>query len=241
MKIKKYALRMALAAAVTAVALVSAEAQFRRGGFGRRFSSPDLIPYEHRAEQEMMEKALNPEFREDTFTFARLIFSDYEGTRQFGGGRLWDDDSPDADLNATYRLHMVTSLKVRPGLKFINITAKELNDYPFVYLAAAGRVVFTDDRSPICAAISSTAGFLMADDFWGDVQWEHFREQMRRVLPGREPVEITLDHRIFHTVFDFKKAAANPQRWRLFEHPRILGPRLALRRKWPRAALLCHL
>lgn len=80
MKIKKYAVRMALVLAVMAVALFSAQAQFgRRGGFGRRFSSPDRIPEEHRAEQEMMEKAINPEFRQDTFTFARLIFTEYRG------------------------------------------------------------------------------------------------------------------------------------------------------------------
>jgi len=211
MKIKKYAMRMALVLAAMAVALLSAQAQFgRRGGFGRRFMSSDQIPEEHRAEQEMMEKAINPEFREDTFTFARLIFANYEPSSQFGGGRLWLDDTPDADLNAIYRLHLVTSLKVRPGLHFINITAKEMNNYPFVYLATAGRVIFTEDEATDLRNYLLNGGFLMADDFWGDLQWEHFREQMHRVLPGHEPVEITLDHRIFHTVFDFKKSPQIP-------------------------------
>ena len=50
----------------------------------------------------------------------------------------------------------------------------------------------------------------MADDFWGDDQWAHFHDQIKRVFPDREPVELTLDHRIFHTVFDFKKQPQIP-------------------------------
>ena len=50
----------------------------------------------------------------------------------------------------------------------------------------------------------------MVDDFWGDDQWQHFHEQIKRVFPEREPVELTLDHRIFHTVFDFKQQPQIP-------------------------------
>ena len=50
----------------------------------------------------------------------------------------------------------------------------------------------------------------MADDFWGDEQWAHLREEMKRIIPEHDPVEISLDHRIFHTVFDFKKEPQIP-------------------------------
>ncbi len=50
----------------------------------------------------------------------------------------------------------------------------------------------------------------MADDFWGDEQWAHFRGQMKRIFPEREPAELSLDHRIFHTVYDFKKQPQIP-------------------------------
>jgi len=207
MKLKQYTLRAAVVLAALAIALVSVKAQFFRG---RRSRSLDQIPYEHKAEQEQMEKSLNPEFREDTFTFARLIFTEADANRDFGGFRTWDDDSPHADLNAIYRLYLVTSLKVRPGLNFINITTKELANNPFVYLAASGRVVFTDDQVADLRNYLLNGGFLMADDFWGDVQWEHFHEQLKRIFPEREPVEIGLEHRIFHTVYDFKKEPQIP-------------------------------
>ncbi len=192
---------------LAALALLSVEAQYRGGGRFRQdyeIWDPGRIK-----EQEMMEKALNPEFREDVFTFARLKFQPDRGSR-FGGGRLWDDDTPEADLNLIFRLHEVTSLKVRPGLNFIDITTKDLVKYPFVYLAAAGRVVLSDEEAAALRQYLLNGGFIMADDFWGDAQWTHFHEQLKQVFPNREPVELTLDHRIFHTVFDFKKEPQIP-------------------------------
>jgi hypothetical protein len=190
-----------------ALALLSAEAQFRGGGRSRR--DYEIRDPERIKEQEMMEKALNPEFREDVFTFARLKFQADRDSR-FGGGRLWDDDAPEADLNLIFRLHETTSLKVRPGLNFIDITAQDLANYPFVYLASAGRVVLSDEEATALRQYLLNGGFIMADDFWGDDQWMHFHEQIKRVFPDREPVELTLNHRIFHTVFDFKKQPQIP-------------------------------
>lgn len=205
MKPSKHAARVACL--LVALALVSVEAQYRWGGGFRRgyeIRDPELL-----REQQEMEKALDPEFKQDVFTFARLRFQADRDWR-FGGGRLWDDDAPEADLNLIFRLHEVTSLKVRPGLNFIDITTQDLGNYPFVYLASAGRVVLTDEEVTALRQYLLNGGFIMADDFWGDDQWAHFHEQIKRVLPDREPMELTLDHRIFHTVFDFKKQPQIP-------------------------------
>ncbi len=205
MKTYKYAARLVVVLVV--LALLSAEAQRwggRRSRRGYEIQDPERIK-----EQQIMEKALNPEFRQDVFTFARLKFqadTDY----RFGGFRMWDDDTPEADLNLIFRLHEVTSLKVRPGLNFIDITTKELANYPFVYLASAGRADLTDEEAVALRRYLLNGGFIMADDFWGDEQWAHFHEQIKRVFPEREPVELTLDHRIFHSVFDFKKEPQIP-------------------------------
>jgi len=196
---------------LVAVALLSADAQFFGGG-GRYRRSNEIRDPELIREQEEMQKAIAPAFSEDVFTFARLRFGadpDY----RYGGGRSWDDDAPTADLSLTYRLYQVTSLKVRPGrpaLNVVDITTKDLANYPFVYLAAAGRVVLSDDEIAALRAYLLNGGFLMVDDFWGDDQWAHFHEQIKQIFPDREPVELSLDHRIFHTVFDFKKQPQVP-------------------------------
>src|SRR5580704_13468019 len=74
-----------------ACVLFSAHAQYggrRQRGFGRRseYGNPQRA-----REQEIMQKALDPGFTEDVFTFARLKFdSEYGG---YGPGRTWNDDS----------------------------------------------------------------------------------------------------------------------------------------------------
>jgi hypothetical protein len=133
-----------------------------------------------------------------------------ENGRMFGNIRQWADDTPNADLNLIFRMHDVTSMKIRPGLNFINITAKDLANYPFVYLASGGRVVFSDEEVADLRNYMLAGGFLMVDDFWGDDAWGHIHEQVKRIFPDREPVEIPLSHPIFHSVYDFKKLPQIP-------------------------------
>src|SRR5579871_1659005 len=182
-----------------------------RGGWGRR-RGLDINPEQAR-ENELMQKAINPAFKEDVFTFARLRFDAEQGYR-FGGGRLWDDDSPEADLNVIFRLYETTSLKVRPagpnGINDISITTNDLANYPFVYVAAGGRLLLSDADADCLRRYMLTGGFVMVDDFWGDDQWEHFYEQLKLIFPKCKPVELTLDHPIFHTVFKFKKLPQIP-------------------------------
>jgi len=192
---------------LVAAVLLAARAQFFGGGRAHRgyeIRDPELI-----REQDEMQKAIDPKFSEDVFTFARLKFAGSESFR-FGGGRNWDDDTPQADLSLTWRLYQVTSLKVRAGLNYVDITTKDLANYPFVYAAAGGRLELTEDEISALHTYLLSGGFLMVDDFWGDDEWQHFYEQIKRVFPDREPVELSLDNRIFHTVFDFKQEPQIP-------------------------------
>ncbi|HWF17711.1 MAG TPA: DUF4159 domain-containing protein [Verrucomicrobiae bacterium] len=196
----------AIAVILMALLLWQAYGQMRGWGRGRRMQARN--PEEVR-ENELMEKAINPAFKEDVFTFARLKFTAERGFG-YGGGRLWDDDSPEADLNVIFRLYETTSMKVRPGVNVVDITTNDLKNYPFVYVAAAGRLDLSDEDAACLRQYMLSGGFIMADDFWGDDQWQHFYEQFKRIFPKREPVELTLDHPIFRTVFKFKKQPQIP-------------------------------
>ena len=194
---------------VLAWMLVPAQAQFNgrgRGGRGRD-AARQREQEERDREQQMMQKAIDPDFEEDVFTFARLRFGEEGG---YGYGRTWNDDTPNADYMATFRLFQTTSLKVRPGLHYIDITTKELADYPFVYVAAAGQMVLGDNEAAALRDYLLHGGFLMADDFWGDEQWKHFCAQLKQIFPDRQPELMSLTNAIFHTVFDFKKQPQIP-------------------------------
>jgi hypothetical protein len=153
-----------------------------------------------------MQKAIDPAFKEDVFTFARLKFESEYG----GYGRTWNDDTPEADLNVIYRLFEATSFKVRPGFNVIDITTKDLADYPFVYMAGAGHVALREEEAAALRHYLLNGGFLMVDDFWGDDEWEHFSEQARQIFPDRAPELMDLTNKIFHIVYSFKKQPQIP-------------------------------
>jgi len=154
---------------------------------------------------------VEPPFKKDVFTFVRIKYS-VDG--KYGYGKepeeRWSIDTPDSDLNFSFRLQQVTSLKVNPDGKVLEITDKELFDYPFIYIVEPGRLTFTDKEVPILRRYLLNGGFLMCDDFWGDRDWENFSEELKRVFPDREAIELPMDHPIFHCVFDLKEKPQVP-------------------------------
>jgi hypothetical protein len=164
----------------------------QRFGRGRYRSRP--IP--DRSEFPMWEN--DPEFKEDAFTFVRIRYTPHYF-------RAWDGDYPEADWNLSYRLQELTSLEVNPNPIVLNLTDRKLFDYPFIFLIAPRSVVFTEAEAKALRRYLLNGGFLMVDEFWGTEQWDHFYWQMKQVLPRHEPRELSLDHEIFHNVYDFKK------------------------------------
>lgn len=200
--------KFAIALLVAGVALASAYGQYRGGRF-RGGGGFQIQNEQEQREQDEMAKAIRPGFEEDTFSFARLRFSADRGYG-LGSMRSWNDDTPEADLTLGYRIYQTTALKVRPGLHFIDITTNDLRRFPFAYLSAAGRLQLESDEVVALRSYLNSGGFLMVDDFWGDEQWHHFHDEIKRVFPDREPMELPLSHPIFHSVFDLKKLPQIP-------------------------------
>src|SRR5262245_20166153 len=71
-------------------------------------------------------RAIEPAFKRDVFTFARIKYASHSGRGYWGRSRRWAIDFPDSDLNFSYRLQQMTSLKVDPNGRVIEITDKEL-------------------------------------------------------------------------------------------------------------------
>jgi uncharacterized protein DUF4159 len=153
---------------------------------------------------------LDPRFKRDVFTFARIKYS-VDGT--YGWGHTlerWAIDFPDSDLNFSYRLQQVTSIKANPEGHVLELTDKELFDYPFIYIVEPGRLTFQEKEIPILRKYLLNGGFLMLDDFWGDREWSNFYREIKKVFPDREPIDLPLNHPIFHTVFDLKEKPQVP-------------------------------
>ena len=152
----------------------------------------------------------DPAFPQDVFTFVRVRYSSYDGGYGRWSGQRWMTDFPDSDLNFSFRLQQLTSLKVNPQPVVLELTDPRLFDYPFIYLIEPGTLYFKDEEVTALRRYLLNGGFLMVDDFWGEDEWENFRAQIKRVFPDREPVELPLDHEIFHCVYDLKEKPQIP-------------------------------
>lgn len=142
----------------------------------------------------------NPEgFEKDVFTFARVRYS-YGGYYRSRGGN-WLTDAPDSDLNLSYRLQQMTSMRVNPDGKFLNLTDADLADYPWIYIVEPGGMMLSDEEVTALRKYLLNGGFLMFDDFWGEGAWLNVERHMKRVFPERDFQELPLDHPLYRCVF----------------------------------------
>jgi hypothetical protein len=201
-----------LFAALTALVMAQ---RFGRGGFwgGESGSRGDArtareIPT-HSTGTPMWE---NPKgFEKDVFTFTRIRYSygrsgGYYGRR--GGG--WATDLPDSDLNLSYRLQQMTSMKCSPDGRIIELTDPDLELHPWIYIVEPGGLGFTDLEVAALRKYLLNGGFLMFDDFWGESAWRNVEREMKRVFPERSFTELSLDHPIYSCVFQIKSKGQVP-------------------------------
>ena len=175
---------------------------FRNGGRRRGREQLQTVTPEERNGVPTWE--LDPDFKNDVFTFVRI---EYDAPRR---PRSWMTDFPDSDLNFSFRLQQVTSLKVDPNGRILRLTDPELFQYPFIYLIEPGAIELSVAEATALRRYLLNGGFLMVDDFWGEWEWMSLYRAMKMVFPEREPIELPLEHPIFHCVYDLKEKPQVP-------------------------------
>jgi hypothetical protein len=159
---------------------------------------------------------LPPDYQEKTeWTFARLMYPPAPGgygRRGFygrggsanwaEGDSIWTQDYPRADRHFNEALRRLTRIHTKSVEQAINLDQNAAYDWPWLYAVQAGHWQLTDSQAKTLREYLMRGGFFMADDFWGPNEWDIFMDTMHKVLPGREPVELSNDDPIFHTVYD---------------------------------------
>ena len=112
-------------------------------------------------------------------------------------------------------------MQVDPKGKVLRLTDPTLFDYPFIYIVEPGALEFSEEEVRALRRYLLSGGFLMVDDFWGADQYANLYQEIKRVLPDREPRELPLDHTIFDCVF------------KLTEKPQIPNVGLGTQSRWP--------
>jgi hypothetical protein len=144
---------------------------------------------------------------QDVFTFARIIFKSPGLPAVMG----WINDYPDSDLNLSFRLQQLSSLRVDPDGRVVKLRDPSLFDFPLIFAAHPGGMELSEEEAGMMRRYLLSGGVFFADDFWGSREWNRFEAQMKRVLPGRNWVELSMTNEIFHCVFDLKGPMNNLQ------------------------------
>ncbi len=148
-------------------------------------------------------------FEKDVFTFTRAVFKAGPTTAMspiFHRGRSigWWVDFPDADLNLSYRLQQMTSIRADPDGRAIKLHDPDLKNYPFLFMTHPGYIILRENEVLGLRNYLQNGGALLIVDFWNSIEWAGFAAAMKRVLPDRSWTDLSMDHPLFHCVFDIK-------------------------------------
>ncbi len=143
------------------------------------------------------------------FHFVRLEYDDLPqyhrrwgyASRSGQGNGWWIVDWPDAENHFTSGVERLTRVASAAPLH-MRLADDRIFDNPWIYATQAGWWDLSDAETARLREYLLRGGFLVVDDFWGEQQWDTFRETMSRVLPNRPILDIEMDDSVMHVVFD---------------------------------------
>lgn len=148
--------------------------------------------------------------------------------------RLQYDGGGDWYANPSSLPNLLAEVEVRTGIETaerdvaVRPTDPALRDFPFLYMTGHGNVRFTPDERLALRQYLLGGGFLHADDNYG--LDESFREEIARIFPDRELVELPPEHPVFHAPYEFPDGlpkihehdGAPPQAFGIFHDGRLV-------------------
>ena len=142
------------------------------------------------------------------FTFVRLRYGprvEYASQRV-----MWSHDYPTGEQHFMKILNELSYLN--PHTEETNIHSlddPELFKFPVAYLCEPGQWTLTDKEATTFRAYLQKGGFLIVDDF-RYFDWPNFEENMLRILPGAQFVDLEATNPIFHSFFEINDISDVP-------------------------------
>ena len=113
----------------------------------------------------------------------------YTSVLREAGGIGWQTDYPYSEINFMTRLGELTKTDVEldstriPNHYSVRLTDDALFGCPFVIASDIGTAAFTNEEVARLRTYLLKGGFLWVDDFWGTFAWEHWTQELGKVLP----------------------------------------------------------
>jgi uncharacterized protein DUF4159 len=155
------------------------------------------------------------------FTFARLKYTTGPGGYYYCGLPAWAHGYVSCAGGSRAEESL---MKIMKELSYLNphedsvvltVDDPELAKYPVAYMTEAGFWTLNDQEAAAFRAYLQKGGFAIFDDFRdpprGGGGWENFEENMRRVIPGAQFVDLDPSQAIFKTFFAIESFDIIPQ------------------------------
>ena len=139
------------------------------------------------------------------FVFTRAIYN--------GGGYRWGawaTDFPKADRQFLTILDRLVDMDAYELENAVQLDDPNIRKFPFLYALEVGNMYMTEPEVKGLREYLQAGGFLMIDDFWGTLEWEHFEAEIKRVLPEYPIIDIPIDHPLFTTFYNIEEIVQVP-------------------------------
>jgi hypothetical protein len=160
-----------------------------------------------------------PGFNDGGFTVCKIMYSQ---VRYEEWGMGWATDYPYAGINLMTRLSELTKTPIsrdhagNPNYWVVRLTDDSLFHCPFTIASDVGTIGLEATEIARLRQYLLKGGFLWVDDFWGTPAWNHWSNQMRKVLPEYSIADVPPDHPIRRALFQVTTVpqVTNIQLWR---------------------------
>ena len=152
-----------------------------------------------------------PLYAQDSgFQFARVWYESHPGMRN----NAWATDYPTAEYNLHEAIKRTTGLQLEGPPIVLALTDERIFEYAVLYLTEPGYWRTNEAEVSALRRYLRRGGVLIIDDFhdygrgYTGPQWHNMYDNIKRVFPDREPVELTASHPVWSIYYDIDPDAA---------------------------------
>lgn len=143
-----------------------------------------------------------------------------------GGGDYYSN--PTSLPNLVKFCNKNLNMNIAKETPYVEVGSPDLFDYPFIHMTGHGNVIFSPSEAENLRNYLRGGGFLHIDDNYGMDKF--IRDEIKKVFPNNEFVEIPNDHPIYKQKYIFKNGLPKihehddkkPQAFGIIENGRLL-------------------
>lgn len=129
-----------------------------------------------------------------------FLFSQEVAILKYKGGGDWYSN-PTALPNLITFCNNNINTKIKPKAQTVEVGSIDIFQFPFLHMTGHGNVFFNENDAENLRNYLISGGFLHIDDNYG--MQPYVTEELKKVFPNNELVEIPTNHEIFNIAYKF--------------------------------------